>query len=154
MFWCYEGQIASVSIVAVGWSVWCSDRAEHGTIRDISDYGSCGRWEGGIRLSRAEGNWRFQEWSLAWPQQWEILCALIFTSFQIRGHAMFSDEGRTLDEETLEYAWLLEIQLGKLGGKVTAPQVRLVNGCEPVPASLGPAGTGSHPSFTTDMLNQ
>jgi hypothetical protein len=48
---------------------------------------------------------------------------------------MFSDEGRTLDEETLEYAWLVEIQLGKLGGKVTAPQVKLLNGCEPVPAS-------------------
>ena len=37
---------------------------------------------------------------------------------------MFSDEGRTLDEEILEYAWLLEIQLGKLSGKLTAPQVR------------------------------
>jgi len=49
---------------------------------------------------------------------------------------MFSDEGRTLDEETLEYAWLVEIQLGKLGGKVTAPQVKLLNGCESVPASL------------------
>jgi hypothetical protein len=42
---------------------------------------------------------------------------------------MFSDEGRTLDEETLEYAWLVEIQLGKLGGKVTAPQVNLLNVC-------------------------
>jgi hypothetical protein len=37
---------------------------------------------------------------------------------------MFSDEGRTLDEETVEYAWLVEIQLGKLSGKLTAPQVR------------------------------
>ena len=45
---------------------------------------------------------------------------------------MFSDEGRTLDEETLEYAWLVEVQLGKLGGKVTAPQVRLLNGRETV----------------------
>jgi hypothetical protein len=49
---------------------------------------------------------------------------------------MFSDEGRTLDEETLEYAWLVEVQLGKLGGKVTAPQVKLLNGCEPEPAGL------------------
>jgi len=64
---------------------------------------------------------------------------------------MFSDEGRTLDEETLEYAWLVEIQLGKLGGKVTAPQVKLLSGCEPVPA--GQSGTGSHQSFMTDMLN-
>jgi hypothetical protein len=36
---------------------------------------------------------------------------------------MFSDEGRTLDEETLEYAWLVEIQMGKLTGKLTTPQV-------------------------------
>ncbi|KAJ9593935.1 hypothetical protein L9F63_014649, partial [Diploptera punctata] len=48
---------------------------------------------------------------------------LMLSGFQIRGHAMFSDEGRTLDEETLEYAWLLEIQLGKLSGKLTAPQL-------------------------------
>jgi len=36
---------------------------------------------------------------------------------------MFSDEGRTLDQETLEYAWMIEVQLGKLTGKLTAPQV-------------------------------
>lgn len=36
---------------------------------------------------------------------------------------MFSDEGRSLDQETLEYAWLLELQLGKLSGKMTTPQV-------------------------------
>lgn len=36
---------------------------------------------------------------------------------------MFSNEGRRLDEETLEYAWLLEIQLGKISGKLTMPQV-------------------------------
>jgi hypothetical protein len=63
---------------------------------------------------------------------------LMFTSLQVRGHAMFSDEGRTLDEETLEYAWQVEIQLGKLGGKVTAPQVKLLNGCEPVPVPVWP----------------
>jgi len=40
---------------------------------------------------------------------------------------MFSDEGRSLDEDTLEYAWLLEVQLGKLSGKLTAPQVRTLN---------------------------
>lgn len=43
---------------------------------------------------------------------------------QIRGHAMFSDEGRSLDEETLEYAWMIEIQLGKLSGRITMPQVK------------------------------
>lgn len=36
---------------------------------------------------------------------------------------MFSDEGRSLDEETLEYAWMLEIQLGKLSGKISMPQL-------------------------------
>jgi hypothetical protein len=42
---------------------------------------------------------------------------------------MFSDEGRTLDEETLEYAWLVEIQVGKLSGKLTAPQVMSYRMC-------------------------
>lgn len=36
---------------------------------------------------------------------------------------MFSDAERNLNQDTLEYAWLLEIQLGKLSGKTTAPQV-------------------------------
>lgn len=36
---------------------------------------------------------------------------------------MFSDDGCSLDQDTVEYAWLIEIQLGKLSGKLTAPQV-------------------------------
>ncbi len=36
---------------------------------------------------------------------------------------MFSDRGRTLEQKTLEYAWMLEIQIGKLSGKLTSPQV-------------------------------
>lgn len=36
---------------------------------------------------------------------------------------MFSNEGCALDEDTLEYSWLVEIQLGKLSGKLTVPQV-------------------------------
>lgn len=36
---------------------------------------------------------------------------------------MFSDVGRSLDQDTIEYAWLLEIQLGKLSGKLTFPQL-------------------------------
>lgn len=47
---------------------------------------------------------------------------LMLSSLQIRGHAMFSDEKRSLDEETLEYAWLLELQLGQLTGRLTIPQ--------------------------------
>ncbi|KAF4529366.1 hypothetical protein B566_EDAN016815, partial [Ephemera danica] len=48
---------------------------------------------------------------------------LVPRRLQIRGHAMFSDEGRSLDQETLEYAWMIEIQLGRLSGKLTAPQL-------------------------------
>ena len=36
---------------------------------------------------------------------------------------MFSAEERTLDEETLEYAWLVELTVGTLSGKLTTPQV-------------------------------
>ncbi|XP_050533025.1 transmembrane protein KIAA1109 homolog isoform X6 [Daktulosphaira vitifoliae] len=56
---------------------------------------------------------------------------LMLSALQIRGHAMFSDTQRKLDQDTLEYAWLLEIQLGKLSGKVTAPQLfHIVTGLE------------------------
>lgn len=48
---------------------------------------------------------------------------LLLSALQIRGHAMFSNEGRVLDEETLEYAWMLEVQLGKFSGKLTLPQL-------------------------------
>lgn len=48
---------------------------------------------------------------------------LALSSLQLRGHAMFSDTDRALDEETLEYAWLLELQLGRLSGRLTAPQL-------------------------------
>lgn len=51
--------------------------------------------------------------------------------FQVRGHAMFSNDGRALDDETLEYAWMLEVQLGKLSGKITIPQLcHVVTGLE------------------------
>lgn len=56
---------------------------------------------------------------------------LLLSALQIRGHAMFSNHGRELEEETLEYAWLLEIQLGKLSGKLTLPQLcHVVTGLE------------------------
>ncbi|XP_031778300.1 transmembrane protein KIAA1109 homolog isoform X4 [Nasonia vitripennis] len=48
---------------------------------------------------------------------------LMLSALQVRGHAMFSNEGRNLDEETLEYSWLIEVQLGKLSGKMTSPQL-------------------------------
>lgn len=48
---------------------------------------------------------------------------LLLSALQVRGHATFSTEGRALEEETIEYAWLVEIQLGKLSGKLTIPQL-------------------------------
>lgn len=40
-------------------------------------------------------------------------------------------EGRSLDEETVEYGWLLEVHLGKLSGKLTVPQLyHIVSGLE------------------------
>ncbi|OAD56139.1 hypothetical protein WN48_04013 [Eufriesea mexicana] len=48
---------------------------------------------------------------------------LMLSALQVRGHAMFSNEGRSLDQETLEYAWLIELQLGKLTGKMSSPQL-------------------------------
>ena len=44
---------------------------------------------------------------------------------------MFSNEGRALDQETLEYAWLVEILLGKLSGRLAAPHIEnIVTSCE------------------------
>lgn len=48
---------------------------------------------------------------------------LMLSSLQLRGHAMFSDENRTLDEETIEYAWMIEVQLGQLTGRLTVSQL-------------------------------
>ncbi|XP_055643314.1 bridge-like lipid transfer protein family member 1 isoform X2 [Toxorhynchites rutilus septentrionalis] len=56
---------------------------------------------------------------------------LLLSAVQVRGHAMFSNEGRQLEEETVEYAWLLEVQLGKLSGKMTIPQLcNVITGLE------------------------
>jgi hypothetical protein len=44
---------------------------------------------------------------------------------------MFSSEGRALDQETLEYAWLVEVLLGKLSGRLAAPHLEnIVTSCE------------------------
>lgn len=42
---------------------------------------------------------------------------------------MFSDVGQSLDQDTVEYAWLIEIQLGKLSGRLTTPQVYTIVAC-------------------------
>ena len=48
---------------------------------------------------------------------------LALSGLQVRGHAMFSHKDLPLDSETLEYAWLLEVTIGDLTGRLTAPQV-------------------------------
>ena len=37
---------------------------------------------------------------------------------------MFSHDELPLDSETLEYAWLIEVTIGDITGKITAPQVK------------------------------
>lgn len=48
---------------------------------------------------------------------------LAVAALQVRGDAMFSDAERSLDCETLEYAWLVEIQMGDITGRLTLPQL-------------------------------
>ena len=48
---------------------------------------------------------------------------LLMNSLQFRGHALFSGLGRALESETLEYGWLVEVEIGKLSGKLTSPQL-------------------------------
>lgn len=45
-------------------------------------------------------------------------------SFQVRAQALFSGAERPLGSETLEYAWLVELQAGDITGRLTVPQVR------------------------------
>ncbi|RWS26602.1 uncharacterized protein B4U80_02673, partial [Leptotrombidium deliense] len=56
---------------------------------------------------------------------------LLMSSLQFRGHAMFSGLNRPLTSETLEYAWLVEVQIGRIVGRLTLPQIHhLVSGLE------------------------
>ncbi|XP_028932278.1 transmembrane protein KIAA1109 homolog isoform X4 [Ornithorhynchus anatinus] len=45
------------------------------------------------------------------------------SGLQLRAHAMFSAEGLPLGSDSLEYAWLIDVQAGCLTAKVTAPQL-------------------------------
>lgn len=51
---------------------------------------------------------------------------LVLSALQVRGHAMFSPVGRAIDEETIEYAWMIEATLGQLTGRMTLPQLQHV----------------------------
>lgn len=48
---------------------------------------------------------------------------LMLSSFQLRGNGFFSDTNRNVEEETVEYAWMMELQLGQLTGRMTLPQL-------------------------------
>ncbi|KAG6441139.1 hypothetical protein O3G_MSEX001705 [Manduca sexta] len=48
---------------------------------------------------------------------------LMLSSFQLRGNGFFSDSNRTVEEDTVEYAWMMELQLGQLTGRLTLPQL-------------------------------
>ena len=50
---------------------------------------------------------------------------LSLTGLQMRAHAMFSAQGLPMGSDTLEYAWLIDMQAGMLTGRVTIPQVGL-----------------------------
>lgn len=56
---------------------------------------------------------------------------LVLSALQVRGHAMFSPTGRAIDEETIEYAWMIEAILGQLTGRMTMPQLQhVISGLE------------------------
>ncbi|XP_050552072.1 transmembrane protein KIAA1109 homolog isoform X4 [Spodoptera frugiperda] len=48
---------------------------------------------------------------------------LMLSSFQLRGNGFFSDTNRNVEEDTVEYAWMMELQLGQLTGRLTLPQL-------------------------------
>ncbi|XP_034715051.1 transmembrane protein KIAA1109 homolog [Etheostoma cragini] len=48
---------------------------------------------------------------------------LSLSGLQMRAHAMFSAQGLPVGTDTLEYAWLIDMQAGGLTGRVTLPQV-------------------------------
>ncbi|XP_068608570.1 bridge-like lipid transfer protein family member 1 [Brachionichthys hirsutus] len=48
---------------------------------------------------------------------------LSLSSLQMRAHAMFSAHGLPVGSDTLEYAWLIDMQAGGLTGRVTVPQL-------------------------------
>lgn len=51
---------------------------------------------------------------------------LSLSGLQMRAHAMFSAQGLPADSDTLEYAWLIDMQAGGLTGRVTVPQVGVI----------------------------
>ena len=51
---------------------------------------------------------------------------LTLSSLQFRGHAMFSNLDRPIESETLEYAWLVEVEVGEIGGRLTLDHLKQI----------------------------
>lgn len=51
---------------------------------------------------------------------------LTLSSLQFRGHAMFSNLERPIESETLEYAWLVDVDVGEIGGRITLDQLKQI----------------------------
>ncbi|XP_071510002.1 bridge-like lipid transfer protein family member 1 [Diadema antillarum] len=51
---------------------------------------------------------------------------MALSGLQLRCHAMFSRAGIPPDSETVEYAWLVDLQMGALSGQLTVPQLLTV----------------------------
>jgi len=76
---------------------------------------------------------------------------LCLSAVQVRGHAMFSDQGR-IKTDTLEYAWLLEIFLGDITGSITPIQTQqLVHSLETILTLVMDSEYELKPVFTDRM---
>ncbi|KAG8511214.1 Transmembrane protein, partial [Galemys pyrenaicus] len=72
------------------------------------------------------------------------------SGLQLRAHAMFSAEGLPLGSDSLEYAWLIDVQAGSLTAKVTAPQVWPPHWPAPV---MDPAADGSPARLSSQLAS-
>ena len=48
---------------------------------------------------------------------------LTLDGLQFRGHGMFSNSGLPVDAPTVEYAWLVEVILGRIDGRLHPTQL-------------------------------
>ena len=51
---------------------------------------------------------------------------LALSGLQVRGHAMFSHRELPVDQETAEYAWIVEVIVGDLTGRLTSSHIQYI----------------------------
>ena len=51
---------------------------------------------------------------------------LALSGLQVRGHAMFSHRELPIDQETAEYAWIVEVIVGDLTGRLTSSHIQYI----------------------------